>query len=298
MIITFNAAPWLEKCLNSLLKSTIQTKIIIIDNGSTDDTIEIIKTAFPTVDLIISEKNIGFGQANNIGIKKALEAGAAYVFLLNQDAWIEENTIKILLQAATSNPNYGIISPLHLNGAGNLIDNLLFKNLTKHPSGRQLFSDLFNKCNADKIYDLTYVNAACWLLSKDCISKVGLFDPIFEHYGEDNNYCHRVEFHKYKLGILTTTAIYHDREDRVNKKEKWKENPELEIKLSLTNVLGKSFSLNYAKERKKTYKALFKSMLTANKKQVLFNYEKLKLMRSNLPKLKDSFLKNSQPYKF
>ena len=64
---------------------------------------------------------MGFGEANNIGIKSSIKQGADYVFLLNQDAWIEKDTIKILLSVITKNENIGIASPIHLNGSGNCI---------------------------------------------------------------------------------------------------------------------------------------------------------------------------------
>lgn len=298
IVVTFNGAQWIEKCLDSLLKSTIPTKIVIIDNNSTDNTLEIIEAFNTQVELIQTGQNMGFGKANNIGIQKALEYAADYVFLLNQDAWIEPDTIEKLLQAAISNPEYGILSPIHLNGLGKLIDNLLYKNLTKHPCGRELFSDLYNKSNKDKIYEITYVNAACWLLSKECIKIVGLFDPIFEHYGEDNNYCHRVEYHKFKIGIMTCAKIYHDREIRLDRKEIWKDNPELEVKLSLANILNKNFKQSYYTEIKKSMLILIKSVFKGDRTTLKYSIKKINLIKRYSSDLKKSYQNNSKPYQF
>jgi GT2 family glycosyltransferase len=212
VIITFNGIRWLEKCLFSLLKSTLKIDIIVFDNGSVDGTQEFINNHFPQVDLIQSKENIGFGQANNIGIQKALADGADYVFLINQDVYIEKNTIKLLVDTLSSNPVMGIVSPMHLNGTGTALDKNF--SLCIGPSKNSLlFSDLYlNK--AKDIYPFQYVNCAAWLLSKECIQKVGGFDPLFYHYGEDENYCQRVRFHGFEMGVYTKAIIRHDRDDR------------------------------------------------------------------------------------
>ena len=64
------------------------------------------------------------------------------------------------------------------------------------------------------LYLFKYVNCAAWLVSKECIRKVGGFDPLFFHYGEDENYCQRVHYHGYKIGVSTIAKIRHDRDER------------------------------------------------------------------------------------
>jgi GT2 family glycosyltransferase len=59
-----------------------------------------------------------------------------------------------------------------------------------------------------------FVNAAAWMMTRECVEKVGGFSPSFFHYGEDDNYTQRLQFHKLKLGVLPTSRIYHDREQR------------------------------------------------------------------------------------
>ena len=99
IITTYNGVKWIEKNIQALIESSTKTKIIIIDNGSVDGTQDIVKS-FKAVQFIQSEENLGFGKANNLGIKLALEQGADYIFLLNQDAWIEKNTLSKLLKVS------------------------------------------------------------------------------------------------------------------------------------------------------------------------------------------------------
>src|SRR5690606_30807048 len=109
---------WIQKSLNSCKGY----QIVIIDNNSTDGTVAFIKENFPAVYLMPQKENHGFGQANNIGVKYALEQGAEYVFLLNQDAYLHEGCLDKLIGVQKENLEYGIISPIHFNGKGSSLD--------------------------------------------------------------------------------------------------------------------------------------------------------------------------------
>ena len=90
VIVTYNAmqSNWIDKCLRSLQNSTIASTAIVVDNGSTDGTCEYVPNTFPDAVWLPQNKNLGFGQANNIGIRYALKNNADYILLLNQDATI------------------------------------------------------------------------------------------------------------------------------------------------------------------------------------------------------------------
>jgi GT2 family glycosyltransferase len=205
VIVTFNGEIWLKKNLNSLLNSNYPIDIIIVDNASTDKTISTIKE-FSTVELIQSKENLGFGKANTIGIAFALKKGADAVFLLNQDTWIYENTISNLVEALFENPNLGIVSPLHYSADEKTFD--------------ENFNTYFNRFekeeDSESIRIVPFINAAAWLVSKECFNKTGYFDPIFSHYGEDRNFCERVKYHGFKIGVVKNSAICHDRIVKLN----------------------------------------------------------------------------------
>ncbi len=212
VVVTYNGTEWYERCFGSLAASSQPVTTVVIDNGSTDGTREWFRMQdSERMKIILSDTNLGFGQANNKGISIAIAEGADYVFLLNQDAWVEPDTIECLIKFQQDNKEYGILSPVHLNGKGNKLDRNFSMYLNK--AEPDIISDLFLKATK-KVYSCSYVNAAAWLMSMDCIKKVGGFDPIFFHYGEDENYCQRVLFHGLKIGILPDAVIYHDRDDR------------------------------------------------------------------------------------
>ena len=88
VIVSYNFEPWIERCLSSIRDSDYPSDLVVIDNASTDRTVSIIAERYRWIRLVRSRKNLGFGQANNIGMRMALEEDYDYVFLVNQDAWI------------------------------------------------------------------------------------------------------------------------------------------------------------------------------------------------------------------
>ena len=269
VIVTYNGSAWIKRCLGSFEN---KHNIIVVDNGSQDDTIDLVKNHFPEVHLIESEENLGFGAANNIGIKQALKQGANFIFLLNQDAWIEKGTLDLLVDTLKKNTEYGVISPIHLNGTGEMLDRN-FGDYLFNKEGRKFITDKILCRSSKTIVDVEFVNAAAWLLSRKCIEKVGLFDPLFFHYGEDSNYLQRTIFHNFKVGVVTESFIYHDRENRKGShmkkdfstelrmyKKKWADvnRNDVDIENDIRNVLK-------IKKRNRNKKILFLKILMAKK---------------------------------
>jgi GT2 family glycosyltransferase len=213
IIVTYNGMPWINTCL----ASCGNYPVIIVDNASTDDTISFIETNYPEITILKQIVNLGFGQANNIGISYALEQGAEHVFLLNQDAYLDIGVIDQLLNVQRENKHYGILSPIHCTRSKNKLDKN-FAYYVNYENSLGFYSDHVLHKQLNDIYDIPFVNAASWLLTKECIETIGGFDPIFYHYGEDENYCQRAIFHGFSIGIVPKTYIIHDREDRDDNK--------------------------------------------------------------------------------
>lgn len=214
IIPAFNRAELIKDTLRSVEAQTLTNwECLVVDDGSTDGTPQIIKEQFTEVEIIQLETNMGFGAANNIGIKKAYHYGADYVFLLNQDAWLEISTIEKIISAHKKQPEYDIVSPVHLNAKGTALD-YGFSCYISPENCKGLYSDVFVRNNIDRIYDTTFVNAAGWLLTLNCITKIGGFNPSFYQYAEDSNYLQRVQYFGLKFGVYPNCCIFHDREYR------------------------------------------------------------------------------------
>lgn len=242
IIVTYNGMLWLDRCL----KSCLNYPVIIVDNASTDETVSFIETNFPNVILLKQTVNLGFGQANNIGIRYALDQGAEHVFLLNQDAYLVGDCLERLIAVQKNNPTYGIVSPVHLDGSGENLD-YNFVNFANRSKTKFLENYILKNQRALKVIPLDFINAAFWLLSKACIEKTGGFNPYFFQYGEDRDYVNRALCRGFRLGIVPDAFAKHDRiqTDSTSKNERMKKLL-LEVKIldpnttyTVATVLGK-----------------------------------------------------------
>ena len=205
IIVSYNFEPWLERCLGSLRHSFYPVDTVVIDNGSTDQTIQRIRKDYPEIRLLPQNKNLGFGRANNIGMQIALAEGYDFVFLLNQDAWIDSNTIGELVELSQSYPQYGILSPVHLTGKGD-----------KPDPGFGYYAQIqqLDQLSDKNILPIPFANAALWMIPVSVLKKVGGFSPLFYHYGEDKDFVNRLTYHDYQVGYSPQVFGNHDREYR------------------------------------------------------------------------------------
>ena len=261
IIATYNGIKWIEQCLQSIDYS--KYNVIVVDNNSKDNTVNFIKNNFSKTILLEQNQNLGFGQANNLGISYALNNGADYVFLLNQDAYILPDTITNLIEVYKTHQEYGIISPIHLNGNGTTLDRN-FAYYMVYDKNKYFYFDVI-KNSLKSIYEVPFVNAAAWLLPKKTLLRVGGFDPIFFHYGEDDNYCQRLLYHGLKIGVVPNTFIYHD---RLHNKESVKQFSQRyfdqktnEYKIKFANLNTNNQHYIYSKELKKLRLNQIKSLI-------------------------------------
>lgn len=274
IIVSYNFEKWIETCLSSLAKSSVETEIIVIDNASSDNTCEIISEHYPKVTLIENSKNLGFGKANNIGFQYAIENNFDYVLLLNQDAWIEQKTIEKLIYTSVNNPNIGILSPVHLNGTGKNLD-FGFSTYTGFKTKQDVLKlpESSVTCN--------FINAAIWLIPISVIKEVGGFAPVFPHYGEDVNYCQRIKKKGFEIGFVPHAFAYHDREKRETDTVKFFYMEYIYFLTEAVNPLyssAKSFAYSVMAAEKKSFVSLF-----SGKFKYFVNYQKvaLKLLKKS-----------------
>lgn len=244
IIVTYNFEPWLKKCLDSILESTHPLDILIIDNKSLDNTVNIIRKDYPQVRLISNAQNLGFGGANNIGLKICINEQYDYAFLINQDAWLNKSCLQELLKVKANNT--GIISPMHFDGTEKQLD-----------EGFAVYTKELDFKQEKDYYSLKFVNAAFWLVPANTITKVGLFSPIFYHYGEDVDYANRMKYYNLDFILAPAAIAYHDRQTRKVSKEQY-------FKSEYVYFLTEYCNINYS-----FFKALLFSVGAAFKKSAL-----------------------------
>jgi GT2 family glycosyltransferase len=293
IIVTYNGMKWLPKSLASIKKTS---SVIVVDNNSSDNTVKFIQKTYREFILIPLNENLGFGRANNIGISKALNLGAEAVFLMNQDVYLRDDVILDLSRILKKHPKFGVVSPMHLNGKGDLLD----KDFAKYClANTKIYLSKLNKENNKQNFNVPFVNAAAWLISKECLEKVGGFDPVFFHYGEDENYCQRVRYHGFSIMIHVNSFIMHDTLDlKSQSTSKYSKRDILNFKkflfLKYANLNQDFSDIKYNHEFQKICKNLFKSSFKLNYNGIKGNFEKIKILFFLKKEIKRSRSQNSE----
>lgn len=208
VILNFKVKDEVIECVQSVLNSTYKNiEIIVVDNNSNDGLIDSVKK-FPQVKFIQNEKNLGYTGGNNIGIKKAIEKKADYVFILNPDTTIDPKAIESLVWVAEEE-DAGIFGPKILFGDGKTVwygggiidlDNILgiHRGLDEKDQGQY-----------ETMEGTQFVSGAAMFVKAQVFNKVGFFDDKYFLYLEDLEFCFRAK--KKGVGIMYTPSavIYH-----------------------------------------------------------------------------------------
>ena len=198
IIVTYNSSHLIKFCLQNI--NIDQYKVILVDNASSDNTLEIISSNFPQIQIIKNNKNIGYGRANNIALK---QVKTDFSLLLNVDAVIDQKNIDNIINLMQQNQQIAIAGPMVYSGQ--LQDNKII-NQTKCTKNRYHNQ----KCLEDKnFYFSGFVTGAAMFLNMKIMSKIGFFDEGFFLYCEDNELCKRSLQKKYKVVVIKNSKFCH-----------------------------------------------------------------------------------------
>jgi GT2 family glycosyltransferase len=216
-VLIFNGAEWVVDCLQSLLKNNYPNyRILVIDNASKDDSINIINKFFPQVELIINETNIGFAAGMNLGIDYAVERGADYVFLVNQDTTFDANCLSDLVKVARMDKQFAILVPVQYRYGSDQLHEVFARWLSIQVG----VSDLVSlKELLLPFYTVQEVLGAAMLIQLDALEVVGLFDKFYFAFFEETDLCRRMRFHGFQNVFCPRAYFWHDQKTSA----KWKE---------------------------------------------------------------------------
>ncbi|MEG6532045.1 glycosyltransferase family 2 protein [Caldibacillus thermoamylovorans] len=210
VIVNYNGLQDTIECINSIKKSTYENyKVVVVDNGSTDNSVSTLIKEFRDVKLIKSQENLGFSGGNNIGIMFALNQNADYVCLLNNDTVVSKDFLKELVEVAINYKDVGIVG-----GQINFFDNPLkiwFGGGILSKVRGNAYHRFIHMEEEDKVIisEEDFITGCLQLISRDVINKVGLLNDDYFLYYEDTDYCCRVRNAGYKLIYTNKSKIYH-----------------------------------------------------------------------------------------
>src|SRR5881398_1907380 len=213
VVVTYNALPWLERCLESVRGY----ETIVVDHGSTDGTLDLVRERFPEATLV-EQENKGLGAGSNAGMRLAT---GDYFLLLNSDAWAIGDAVDRLAAFADEHPRAAVVGPKLLNPDGSLQRTVrgfptLWRLATEYFFLRKLAprSQLLNAFygsgfDHDEVREAEFLLGACLLVRRQAADTVGLFDEDFFMFSEETDWCYRFRQAGWKVLFFPGAEFVH-----------------------------------------------------------------------------------------
>jgi GT2 family glycosyltransferase len=212
VILNWNGKEDTLECLESLnLINYKNYEVLVVDNGSTDRSSEVIKTKFPNVKLIENEKNRGFTGGNNQGIVYAIKNNSDYVLSLNNDTVVDHEFLTELVKVAEKHPMAGIIGPKIIDYKTGRIEFVGGKIRPFNLKGPFIAIGWGEKDSGQysQVEEYEWFTGCCWLIPVEVFNKVGLLDENYFAYIEDKDFSIRVRKRGYKVLFCPKAKIWH-----------------------------------------------------------------------------------------
>lgn len=210
VVVNWNLKEDTLACIDSLFAAGARvSQVIVVDNGSNDGSVQALQERFGSfVHLITSEQNLGFASGCNLGIRYALEQGAGWILVLNNDTYVAPTFLTTLADAIALDDRFSILGPIIFLDA--VPDKIWF-------SGDRLLPGLLATRHvhlegnepAARLVPVDFLSGCCMMIRQQVFEKIGLFDESFFMYGEDVDFCWRAQKGGFQLAVATAAMMWH-----------------------------------------------------------------------------------------
>lgn len=206
IVLNYNGRRWIEACVAALSETRYDNfRVVLVDNGSSDGSVELIRSGFSQVQIIANGDNLGFSEGNNAGIREALASNADYVVLLNPDTKVQPEWLRELIAVAETDHNLGVLGAVQLE-----YDSLEFNNWTRNAAGAFL-EELKVPESARNWIPMEWVEGSCFAVKRKVFEEAGLLDPIYFAFYEEIDFCRRAACLGYKIALVPRSLVHHHR---------------------------------------------------------------------------------------
>jgi GT2 family glycosyltransferase len=217
IVVSWNTKEILADCLDSIYNCPPECRfeVRVVDNASTDGTIQMLFNRFPQVNVVESFENLGFARANNLAI--SLARNARYILLLNPDTVVIPGALQEMVNYMDENPNVGAVGPRLLNPDGSLQTSCyaaptLAREFTRMFHLSRFINDgcyQMEEWDSNKARDVDIIQGACLMLRRTALDQVGVLDESFFIYSEDFDLCYRLQKNDWGLVWLPGAEVIH-----------------------------------------------------------------------------------------
>jgi len=197
-------------CLESLAKNTYNNlKVILLDNSSNDGSVEAVRSAFPDVQIINLNVNLGYAGNNNVGIEEAIKQGANWVLVLNEDTILDPDCMTELIKVGESDPKIGIVGPMvYHHNEPNVIQSAGGV-LGKYWQSQHLGQNELDRGQFQSPHRVEWISGCAILVRKAAIEQAGMLDASFFIYWEETEWCIRVARSGWQIMHVPQAKIWH-----------------------------------------------------------------------------------------
>lgn len=197
-------------CLSSLQRNRYQNTIIwVLDNSSTDGSVEAIRYQFPQVQIIQLTENKGYAGNNNVGINAALQAGAEWIFVLNEDTILDSNTITNLVKFGASNSQAGILGPLVYHFDEPDIIQSAGGKITKGWQATHLGQNEKDQGQYSEPVQVDWISGCAIMVRSNVIEQIGGIDERYFYYWEETEWCLRARNSGWHVWMIPDAKVWH-----------------------------------------------------------------------------------------
>lgn len=222
IVLNWNGGTTILECLRSIHASrNVVLQSIVVDNGSTDGSLEDIRVEFPDVRIVELAKNKGLAAARNIGVREALKGECGYILFIDDDARVEPDTICRLKEVLATVPDVGIVSPRILDG--NTPEIIWYDGGMVNRFGDPVHRGMGKKAEpSTSVTDIEFATGCCVLIKQEVFSRVGMLDEEFFVYSEDTDFSFRARSSGHRIIHVPSATVLHDQSsDTTANRGKW-----------------------------------------------------------------------------
>jgi len=211
VVLNWNGKADTLECLESLKRVHYPGhKIVVVDNGSTDDSVEAIRSLYPDTEIFVNQTNLGYAGGNNVGLRRAIALGVPYFLVLNNDTVVDPDFLRELFDVAESDKTIGVVGPaVYDYGIKDRIQELGGKILWK--SGQVIPVPTYDAISGSfpKYIEVDTVCGCCFLGRVELLEKVGFLDEDFFSHWEEYDWHTRVKRNGYRVVYAGNARIWH-----------------------------------------------------------------------------------------